>query len=138
MYSNDHKHVSDATHGTIVIIDDDDAVRASTRMLLEVAGYAVRDYASAERFLTSGCCKAYLLLVDHHMPGMTGIELLEVLHAKFGQVAALLMTGRTEPTIEARCRRIRVKLLRKPVVESCLMGAIEDARRAGTPNYKPT
>lgn len=119
---------------TIVIIDDDDGVRESTRMLLEIAGYAVRDHASAESFLASGFGEASVLLVDHHMPGMTGAELLEMLHAKFGKVPALMMTGREDPTIETRCSRIGVKLLRKPVFEHVLMGAIEEVRRACTPS----
>ena len=43
------------------IVDDDDAVRHSLRFQLETAGYAVRDFASAEAFLEtlsevqSGC-----------------------------------------------------------------------------------
>lgn len=110
----------------IIVIDDDDAVRDSTRILLEASGFVVRDHASAESFLASRCEGAFLLLVDHHMPGMTGAELLEMLHAKLGKVPALMLTGRDDPTIEARCSRIGVKLVRKPIAEDHLLGSIQE------------
>lgn len=113
----------------IVIIDDDDAVRDSMRMLLECYGYVVRDHASASSFLDSDIGKAGFLLVDQHMPGMTGVELLELLHARRHPAPALMMTGRTDLAIEARLTRIGVKLMRKPVTEDQLIVLIAEALR---------
>lgn len=111
------------------IIDDDDAVRDSTRALLESYGYVVRDHASAELFLSDAGNKPHCLLVDQHMPGMTGLDMLEHLRAKGDQTPALMMTGRSDPTLEPRAARIGVKLLHKPVPEDQLISWIEQARQ---------
>lgn len=112
------------------IIDDDDAVRDSTRALLESYGYEVRDHASAEHFLKNAGHKPDCLVVDQHMPGMTGLDLLEHLRARGDQTPALMMTGRSDPTLEPRAARIGVKLLHKPVPEDQLVQWIETTRQA--------
>ncbi len=110
------------------IIDDDDAVRDSTRALLESYGYEVRDHASAEQFLEHANLKPDCLLVDQHMPGMTGLDLLEHLRAKGDQTPALMMTGRSDPSLEPRAARIGVTLLHKPVPEEQLVLWLKHAR----------
>jgi FixJ family two-component response regulator len=57
--------------------------------------------------------------------------LLEHLHARGDRTPALMMTGRSDPTLLPRAARIGVKLLHKPVPEDQLVGWIERARRAG-------
>ena len=113
---------------TLDIIDDDEAVRDSTRALLESYGYTVRDYACAEDYLRGATQPADCLLVDQHMPGMTGLDLLELLRSKGSRIPALMLTGRSDPTLEPRAMRIGVKLLHKPVDETQLMHFIEEAR----------
>ena len=112
------------------IIDDDDAVRDSTRALLESYGYEVRDHASAENFLEEAAGKVDCLLVDHHMSGMTGLALLEHLRAHGDRTPALMMTGRSDPTLEPRAAAIGVKLLHKPVPEEQLILWLEETRAA--------
>jgi len=61
---------------TVLIVDDDDAVRDSLALLLGLHGYRTQAYGSAEDFLDRldagirGC-----VLLDLRLPGMTGLEL---------------------------------------------------------------
>jgi DNA-binding response OmpR family regulator len=118
----------------VVIIDDDDGVRVSTRMLLEVCGYVVRDHASAESFLATDRGAVGVLLVDQHMPGMTGVELLELIHTEPNPPPALMLSGCADQTIVARLDRIGAKLMRKPVAEDELIREIEAFCCARPPN----
>jgi FixJ family two-component response regulator len=112
----------------IDIIDDDDAVRDSTQALLETYGYDVRQHRSAEDFLNHSGERADCLLVDHHMPGMTGLDLLEHLHANDDHTPALMLTGRSDPAMEPRAARVGAKLLHKPVDADELVRWIEQVR----------
>lgn len=114
----------------IAIIDDDDAVRDSMLALLESYGHEVCGYPSAEEFLGPPKGQADCLLVDHHMSGMTGLDLLEHLRAEGDQTPALMITGRRDPTMVPRAERIGVRVLQKPVAEELLVAWIEEVCRS--------
>ena len=86
------------------IVDDDDGVRDSMRELLASFGYTVREYPSAEAFLGSPRGDVACLLVDHHMPGMSGLDLLEHLTAIGDKTPALVITGGIDPAIATRAK----------------------------------
>ena len=110
------------------IVEDDDAVRDSLCALLEAYGYTARGYASAALFLRRATVDGDCLIVDLHMPEMTGLELLETLRSQDVRVPALILTGRPDPSLEPRIARADVvKLLHKPVQEEHLFGWIERA-----------
>ena len=114
----------------IDVIDDDDAVRDSIRALLESYGYTVREHSSAEAFLSLSDTKADCLLVDQHMPGMTGLELLGHMRERGDQTPALMITGRSDTSIEPRAAAKGAKVLHKPVNEDQLVVLIEVACRS--------
>lgn len=111
------------------VVDDDEAVRDSTRALLESHGLEVRVYPSATEFLVAspnhskGC-----VLLDLHMPGMSGLELLETLQARGSKIPIIAMTGRGDTTLKARAVRAgAVTLLDKPVTQSTLLDTLARA-----------
>ena len=73
--------MSEASQRMIAIVDDDRAVLDSLRMLLEVMGYPAATFESASEFLRSDMREVECLILDHHMPNMTGLELAERLRA---------------------------------------------------------
>jgi FixJ family two-component response regulator len=113
----------------VYVIDDDDAVRDSMRALLESLGVDVSDFGSAGDFLAAvtrpmnGC-----MLLDLHMPGMTGLELLEVVRRRKWNLPVIILTGRSDELLRERALRSGVvAFLDKPVEESTLMRAIDRA-----------
>lgn len=114
---------------TVFIVDDDDMVRDSLRALLEAHRFRVRDFDSAARYLDArdgtaqGC-----LLVDMHMPNMTGLELLQALRAAGDATPVILFTGRNDPTLEARAKASGASaVLDKPMTHTVLLAAIRQA-----------
>ena len=113
----------------VYVIDDDDAVRESMRAVLESFEIDVSDYRSAGDFLervaapTNGC-----MLLDLHMPGMSGLELLEVMRQRGWDLPVIAMTGRGDDVLKERVLRAGViVLLDKPVDESTLTHALDRA-----------
>jgi two-component system, LuxR family, response regulator FixJ len=117
----------------IEIIDDDDAVRDSTAALLAAHGFAVRCHPSAEHFLAAGGTKPDCLLIDQHMPGMTGQALIERLRARGDSTPAAILTARGDPALVARLAPLNVVVLHKPVAEATLVRWVTEAlsRRKG-------
>lgn len=112
------------------IVEDDDAVRDSVCALLESYGYDVSQYASALQYLRSDKRHGACLIVDQHMPHMTGLELLEALRSRGDNVPAIVLTGRSDPQMEPRMVRAKVsRLLHKPVDDAELVRAIEDVAK---------
>ena len=117
--------MSAARTKAIVIVDDDDGVRDSTRVLLESYGYSTECFESAEVFLEKtegrvGDC----LLVEVQMPGMSGIKLLEHLRARGIQKPVILMTANVERLGDRAAQVGALAILRKPFSEDALLEAI--------------
>ncbi|EPR08411.1 histidine kinase [Sphingobium indicum IP26] len=84
-----------ARSGRVLLVDDNDLVRNSTREMLVEMGYEVVDTDRAERALgmiESGD-RPDILITDHIMPGMTGVELALRLRADHPQIALLIISG---------------------------------------------
>jgi two-component system, LuxR family, response regulator FixJ len=79
---------------TAYVVDDDDAVRDSIRMLLESQGFTVCTYASGWSFLREARAnRNSCLVVDVNMPGMNGLELLDQLRRDGIMVPAIVVYG---------------------------------------------
>ena len=121
--------MTEAEHRTVAVVDDDHAVRDLLRFLLEVLGYPVEIFASAAEFLRANVRHFACLILDHHMPNMTGLELAGRLRADGAVIPILLITGSPSPTISARAATLGVKVLDKPPSDEALIDFIDAARR---------
>jgi FixJ family two-component response regulator len=112
----------------VSIVDDDDPVRDSTRALLESFGYSVRCYSSPAAFLDDPQAEGSdCLILDLHMPLMSGLELLEQLRDRKIQTPAILLTANGE-RLNARAKQAKVlAILRKPVPEDVLLKWVRTA-----------
>ena len=116
--------------GTIYIVDDDAPVRDSLRVLLESHGWAVEDFAStagllARRRLGDG---AALLILDQHLPGVSGLEFLASPQGARLGLPVILITGAGDSSLREQAdRRGVASYLEKPVNETRLLHAIASA-----------
>ena len=113
----------------VYVVDDDEAVRDSMRILLESLGIEVQDYPSASEFLArNGVDGDGCLLLDLHMPGMNGIELLELMQEQGTKLPTIVITGRSDPVLKDRALKAgAMDLLDKPVEDEVLIRSLERA-----------
>jgi len=113
---------------TIFILDDDDVVRDSLKVLLETRNFVVVDFDSGSELLDH-LATADCLVLDLHMPEMTGAELIGKLRGRGDKTPAILITGRPDKVAQAEAQALGVPLLEKPVSPKLLLDAINAALR---------
>src|SRR4051812_17881360 len=90
--------------GTVLIIDDESAIRESLETLLETEGYAVQSASSAEEGLARLAEREYdLLLLDLALPDRNGLDLLRDLRIQNPQLSIIMITayGTVENAVKA-------------------------------------
>jgi len=80
-------------HPPICIVDDDDDARQSLRLLLEAADFAVKDYPTADAFLSDDVFGAACLVADLRMPGMDGLALQREVTRRRQDLPVVIITG---------------------------------------------
>jgi two-component system response regulator FixJ len=75
-----------ANRHMVAIVDDDDAARHALQFLLGVLGRHPEGFASASDFLDTDIGRFACLILDQHMPTMTGLELAQRLRSAATQV----------------------------------------------------
>ncbi|KAA3627025.1 MAG: DNA-binding response regulator [Proteobacteria bacterium] len=113
----------------VFIVDDDRAVRESLSLILEVAGWAVEDYASAEAFLDAyQDDRPACLLLDVRMPGMSGLELQKRLAERGVALPIIFISGHADvPTSVSAMRSGALDFLEKPFRKEQLLQRIHEA-----------
>jgi signal transduction histidine kinase len=114
--------------GTVLVVDDDPAVRATTVDVLCDLGYEVREAGGGPEALDMLRCDSQIevLLTDVVMPAMNGAELARLARGVRSRLTILFMSGYTDPEeITGALRRYR--LVRKPFLPSQLAAQIEAA-----------
>ena len=113
----------------VFIIDDDPSARKGLALLVRAAGWACEEFSSAREFLGrpqftgTGC-----LVLDVCMPGMTGLELRDVMAAKNNLLPIVFLTGHGDvPMGVDAMKKGAADFLQKPVDDEALLQAISRA-----------
>jgi two-component system, LuxR family, response regulator FixJ len=111
---------------SILVVDDDDAVRESLRLVLETQGYRVVEFSNAMTFVDkadwqTACC----VVLDLNLPGMTGLEALSDIRARGAAAPVIVMAAGISREVAARAHQLGVAgVFEKPVAGSQLLAAI--------------
>ena len=113
---------------TVFVVDDDDVVLRSYKVLIRSWGLAVRCYASAEAFLAdSERSRPGCLLADLRLQGMSGIELLEQLRSDRNSLPVIIITGHSDvQTCVSAMRKGTIDFLEKPCDPHTLHNSIRN------------
>ncbi|HYR37466.1 MAG TPA: response regulator [Burkholderiales bacterium] len=110
----------------VAIVDDEEPVRKALKRLLRASGLDAETYASGKDFLEASALRwPDCLILDLHMPGMSGLQVLRELRAANAALPTVVITAYDEPATRAECLAAGASAyLRKPLDERLLLNAI--------------
>ncbi|MET3759779.1 response regulator [Sphingomonas sp. UYEF23] len=118
--------------GTILLVEDEDMVRAVAERALARQGYTVltAEHGEAALELLARCDRPDLLISDVMMPLMDGPTLVRQVRARYPDLPILFMSGYAEETIRKSIDLDNVAFLAKPFSVQELAEATRDVLRA--------
>jgi FixJ family two-component response regulator len=117
------------TQLVVAVVDDEPEMRKAIRRLLATRGFRVEEYESGDEFLAAlGSRPAHCVLLDLHMPGVSGFEVLKALGIRHSPVPVIVITAHNEPDTAERVRALKAcAYLKKPIEDDALFAAIVEA-----------
>ena len=115
----------------VAVVEDDPGMRKSIERLLGASGYRTVTFASAEEFVQSGSENAFALVLDIHLPGISGIELRRRMLASGSRLPVIFITAFDDAMLRAEALATGcVDYLYKPFEAHRLIEALERCRNA--------
>jgi len=129
----------------ILVVDDDIAVQATIRLILERAGHSVVVASDGRKGLAIFETGEFdLLFLDIFMPGMDGIETMRLVHQQQPLIPIIVISGNplasgSGPDFLTMATKLgAVRSLQKPFKPAALLaavaGSLEAAQRASSPS----
>lgn len=121
----------------ILIVDDSKTSRAYARAILTSAGHEVMEATDGEQALDRMADHPPdCIVLDLLMPGLSGIELMEVLGGRAEPTPIVVLTSSVEETVRERCMRLGARaFVNKPIGCDELVRAVKDALATGGPAF---
>jgi two-component system response regulator FixJ len=117
----------------VFVVDDDADIRDSMRLLLEVAGFKVRNFISAKQFLADDGHKHGCLIADIRMPDMSGLELQEEVTRRHIDLPVIIMTGHGDVPLAVRAMKAgAIDFLEKPFDDEKMLASVRRALEIGS------
>ncbi|WP_309643496.1 response regulator [Phenylobacterium sp.] len=113
---------------TIVLVDDDAALRAALKFNLEIEGFEVETCESGEDLLSAALpTGAACVVLDYNLPGVTGLEALIQLRRRDATLPVFIITSHPPPSVRAAISAAGATLIEKPLLTDGLVSAIREA-----------
>ncbi len=116
----------------VYVVDDDDAVRDSLRLLLKSVGLPCETYSSGNAFLEGyEPSRVSCLVADIRMPGLSGLELQEELNSRQAEIPIIFVTGHGDvPMAVTAMQAGAADFIQKPFRDQDLLDRIHKALQA--------
>jgi two-component system response regulator FixJ len=121
--------VTKDSQALVFVVDDDEAVRSSTKLLLKSVGLPAVTYSSAQEFLDNydplqpGC-----VVLDVRMPLMSGLELQQLLNIRGAIIPVIFITGHGDiPMAVEAMQHGAFDFLQKPFRDQDLLDRVQRA-----------
>jgi DNA-binding NtrC family response regulator len=115
---------------TILLVEDEEAVRELASRILSAKGYSVvaaKSTKEAEQFSEKSKGKIHLLLTDIIMPGTSGRELARRITARHPRTRVLYMSGYTDNVlVQGGVLEASLSFLQKPFTPGALVQKVRD------------
>ena len=113
----------------VAVVDDEEPVRKALQRLLRAAGLEAEGYASGQAFLDEAATRRPdCVLLDLHMPSMSGQQLLGHIRRMAGRPPVVVITAHDTPETRDQCLAAgAAAYLRKPLDDRLLLNAISAA-----------
>ncbi len=122
----------------VLVVDDEVTARAFARMVLLAGGHEVMEARSGEEALERMAERPPdCVVLDLVMPGLSGLEMMEVLGGRSEQSPIVVVTASIDEGDRARCLRLGARaFVRKPVSREELARAVREALAAWEPSSR--
>ena len=120
--------VSLAARPAVILVDDDPAVTHAIQFSFDLEGLDVRSFRDGESLLAAGDMPdSGCLILDHNLPGMDGLALLERLRAAGVELPAILVTTNPRTALRNRAAAAGVPIIEKPLLTDALLMTVRKA-----------
>jgi two-component system, LuxR family, response regulator FixJ len=109
----------------VYVVDDDEQMRTLVRRVLE-PDYGVIAFPDAQQFLdVAGALAAGCLVLDVHLPGLNGVEMLRALAQRQLHFPTIMITGHGDVTVAVQAMKAgAVDFIEKPFAPATLRGSV--------------
>jgi len=112
---------------TVILAEADAGLREALRYSLEIDGFDVMSCGSGEDLLEQTLpSRRACLVLDHRLPGISGVSALEVLRSRRMDLPAIIIAGAPDADLRARTLVANARLIEKPLLNDRLAGAIRE------------
>jgi FixJ family two-component response regulator len=117
----------------VILVEDDEGLRVALLRVLRTSGFKARAYDSAQAMLDDAQSEpADCLVVDIHLPGMSGLELVDRLRGCGRKLPAVAISAHDEASVREAVRRRGIeRFLGKPFLGSTLVRTLNELMPAG-------
>lgn len=111
----------------LLIVDDDPEVLHALTFLTQARGYDVRRCGTSTEALAVATDDLHCLVIDQHLPDLSGVELLGRLRERGVAAPAVIITTAPSAALVRQAATVGASIVEKPLLDEALFARIAEA-----------